>query len=202
MNQQYRLLSTGELEIPTRAGYRLVPGCSCKGIFEYRDRMAELETLPLSDAEKALSIETLYQSHERFRWLCDRILELNGVDPEWICLRDLAWLVFPHRDEEGKLHEPAIALLNAPPEARHPHKPKASDGPNDYISMLAALALTCSSIKEAQWVAENVKASTAMQLMDDIAWGRMSDEDKDDAKFKGWVRDKQQQAAANMGNWG
>ena len=96
----YKFLSTGELEIPTRAGFKLVGGCSCRGVFEFNDRLSELQSA-LAEAPKDSTIHDLYLENERFRFLCDRCLELNAIDPDWIRPHDLAWLLFGHLDADG-----------------------------------------------------------------------------------------------------
>ena len=197
----YKILSTGELEILTRIGFKVVPGCSCKGVFEFGDRMAELSELLQSIAEDK-PLEALYQEHQRFRYLCDRTLELNGINPDWVRPRDLGWLLFGHRDAAGKLHPSPLQALNAPPQPRHPRKPGDSDGPSDFISILAALAAQCGSIEEAERVAASVQARRVLGALDDIAWNRQSPEEKDDAKFKDWARQQQRKAGIDASGWG
>ena len=58
MTSSYKFLATGELEIPTRVGFKLVGGCSCRGVFELGDRLAELEALA-QEAEHSATIHGL-----------------------------------------------------------------------------------------------------------------------------------------------
>lgn len=181
----YRLISTGELEIPTRVGFRLIPGCSCRGVFEYRDRVAELSELTQT-LEEATSIQALYLEHDRFKFLCDRILVLNGIDPEWVRPSDLDWLLFAHYDDAGQIQPSPLQRINNPAEPRHPRKTQ-SKGHSDYISVLAAIASHCSSIEEAVRIAEKLPARLVLGTLEDLAWSGMTTKQKDDAEFDDWA---------------
>lgn len=198
----YRILSTGELEIATMGTWRLVAGCSCRGIFEYADRMGELSEL-VQEADATDTIESLYQHDRRFRFLCDRILTLNGLEPEQVRPRDLGWLLFGWVDEDGKPQRSPLAILNEPPEPRHPRKPSSSDGPSDYISLIAAIASQGGSLEEAIAVATSEPARLVLGALEDRAWGSMSPEEKDDTKFRAWARAEQAKVIGNidMGGW-
>lgn len=180
----YKFLATGELEIPTRVGFKLVGGCSCRGIFEFNDRMAELQAM-LLEARKDATVHDFYLEDKRFRYLCDRVLELNGIDPDWIHPRNLSWLIFGHRDNENKPRPSPLAVLNEPAKPRYPRKPKTKEGPNDFISMLAAIAShpDCSP-EEALRLAEDVPARLILGMLEERAWHSQSDEEKGDTQFK------------------
>lgn len=183
----YKFLSTGDLEIPVRGGWRIIPGCSCKGIFEFGDRMAELQELlqglPPDDDRP---IEALYQEHQRFAWLCDRVLQLNGIEPDWVRPSNLCWLVFGHQGEDGPVESPLL-VLNAAADQRYPRKPSAkTGGHNDFIALLAAIAAQPdTSAEEAFRVATSEPARVVLGMLEDRAWHSMSPEEKDDVKFKG-----------------
>lgn len=183
----YKFLSTGELEIPTRAGFKLIGGCSCRGVFEFNDRLAELQSA-LTEAPTDATIATihdLYLENERFRFLCDRCLELNAIDPDWIRPHDLGWLLFGHLDTDGNPQPSPLQKLNEPAKPRYPRRKQGSDGPNDFISMLAAIAShpDCSP-EEALRLADNAPARLILGMLEERAWHSQSDEDKDETKFK------------------
>jgi hypothetical protein len=181
---EFKILTDGTLEIYALGTWRLIPGCSCAGVFEYADRMAELAQI-IQDADASDTIESLYLYDKRFRWLCDRVLELNHCPVEWIRPADLGWLMFGWFDAEGHPQRSALALLNDPPAPRHPRKPSKGDGPADFISLLAALAsLPDTSLEEALKIATSIPARQALGVMDDRAWAMLSDEEKEDIKFK------------------
>lgn len=117
----YKILTTNELEIPTRVGVKLIGGCSCRGIFEFHDRMAELQSRA-EEADPNLTIEGLYLEDERFRFLCDRVLELNGICSGWIRPSDLAWLIFGHIDDSGVPQPSPLQRLNEPAKPRYPSR--------------------------------------------------------------------------------
>ncbi|HEY9877785.1 MAG TPA: hypothetical protein V6D29_04980 [Leptolyngbyaceae cyanobacterium] len=203
----YKFLSSGELEIPVRGGFQLIAGCSCKGIFEFSDRMAELGEL-LSDlsagenAEKPL--DAIYMEHSRFRYLCDRILTLNGIEPDWIRPKDLGWLLFGHHDAEGNLRPSPLQQLNAPVEPRHPRRPKPQEGPSDFISILAAIAMQPdTSAEEAFRIATSQPARDVLGMLQDRSWHSLSDEQKDDEKFGAWAAaEAQKMQQQPIGGWG
>lgn len=202
MEPSYRILSTGDLEIAAIGGWRLVSGCSCKGIFEYGDRMAELAER-MQEAEPTDTVESLYQDDRRVQYLCDRVLELNGLAPEHIRPRDLGWLLFGYVDESGQPQQSPLALLNTPPPPRHPRKPSPGSGPSDFVSMLAAIASQPdTSMEEAIRIATSEPARLVLATLEERAWGAMSPEDKDDAKFKAWAGGEQRAAGLDLGGWG
>lgn len=180
----YKFLTTGELEIPTRVGFRLIGGCSCRGVFEFNDRLTELQSA-LAEAPKNATIHDLYLENERFRFLCDRCLELNAIDPDWIRPHDLAWLLFGHLDADGNVQPSPLQKLNEPAKPRYPRRKQASDGPNDFVSMLAAIAShpDCSP-EEALRLADNAPARLILGMLEERAWHSQSAEDKDETKFK------------------
>ena len=202
---RYKILSTGELEIPTRVGFKLISGCSCRGIFEYNDRMAELQSR-LPEAAPNQTVEDVYLADDRFRYLCDQVLTLNGIDPDWIRPRDLGWLIFGHRDADGQPQQSPLAVINEPAKPRYPRKPKPDEGPNDFISMLAAIAShpDCSP-EEALRLAESAPARLMLGMLEERAWHSQTDEEKDETKFKSWAEVQRQKMNAQVmpqGAWG
>lgn len=199
----YKFLTTGDLEIPVRGGYRIIPGCSCKGIFEFGDRMAELQELlqELPEGDER-PIEALYQDHQRFRWLCDRTLELNGIDTDWVRPADLGWLLFGHQGDDGPVPSPLL-VLNQAAEPRWPRKPSTEKSHNDYISLIAAIAATGGSMEDAFNVATSEPARVVLGMLEERAWQSMSAEEKDDTRFKAWAGEQREKAAiAAPGAWG
>jgi hypothetical protein len=184
MDPEFKLLSDGTLEIYALGQWRMIPGCSCAGIFEYADRMAELHEI-VQEADSTDTLESLYLNHRRFKYLCDRVLELNGCKTEWVRPADLGWMLFGWFSEDGTPHKSALAILNDPPEPRHPRKSSSSDGPSDFISLLAAIAsMPDTSLEDALKVATSIPARQALGVMDDRAWSMLSDEEKSDVKFR------------------
>ena len=195
----YRILTNGDLEIATMGTWRIVAGCSCRGVFEYADRMAELSEL-VQEADATDTIEALYLNDRRFRWLCDRILTLNGLEPEHVRPRDLGWLLFGWMAEDGTPQPSPLALLNTPPEPRHPRQHTADDGPSDFVKILAAvMSLPDTSPEEAYRAATSLPMRELLGVLDERAWGAMPDEEKDKVKFRQQAdrfREKLRQGAA------
>jgi hypothetical protein len=182
----YKFLTTGDLEIPTRNGWRIVPGCSCRGIFEFADRMAELQEILASFPEDdPRTIEQVYQEHQRFAYLCNRALELNGIDPDWIRPRDLTWLLFGHVDEEGTVQPSPLMRLNEPAPARYPKRPTKEQGKGDFISLLAAIASQPdTSAEEAFRLATSEPARLVLGMLEDREWHSQTPEERDEVQFK------------------
>lgn len=203
MAADYRFLAhTGVLEVRTRAGYKQIAGCSCLGIFEYQDRLRELPELlaGLSDAEAALSIAELYQQHERFRHLCDRVLLLNGVELDWIKPSDLEWLLFGHYDDANNLQPSPLQRLNTPEPPRHPRK-ESPEKQSDRVTILAAIAAQCESLEEAYRVATSRPSKEVLAVLEESAWQGQSAEEQDDIKFKAWAAQQRKQTAESVGGW-
>jgi hypothetical protein len=180
----YRILTTGDLEIATMGTWRIIPGCSCRGLFEYQDRMAELGEL-VQAADPSESVEGLYAGDRRFRWLCDRVLELNGLSAELVRPRDLGWLLFGWLAEDGTPQQSPLAILNTPPEPRHPRQPSSDEGPSDFVRLLAAImSLPDTSPEEAYKAATSLPAREVLGALDERAWAAMPAEDKDKIQFR------------------
>jgi hypothetical protein len=161
--------------------------------------MAELGQL-VQEADSIDTVESLYLNDRRFRWLCDRVLTLNGLEPEHVRPRDLGWLLFGWMAEDGTPQQSPLALLNTPPEPRHPRQQTADDGPSDFVRMLAAvMSLPDTSPEEAYRAATSLPMRELLGVLDERAWGATPDEEKDKLRFKQQAdrfREKLQRGAA------
>jgi len=195
---EFKLLRDGSLEIFARGSWRIIPGCSCRGIFEFSERLAELTEI-ISQSSPDELIESLYRTHQRFRYLCDRILELNGCDPDWIRSEDLGWLLFGWVDDDSTAHVGAFIQLNELPEPRRPRKKTTlQEEPSDFVMLLAAIAsLPDTSLEEAYRIATSIPAREALGVIDEIAWAGISDEEKSNLKFRAQADKFRQQFGGN-----
>ncbi|MEL7503192.1 MAG: hypothetical protein AAFN18_12065 [Cyanobacteria bacterium J06554_6] len=192
----YRFLSSGELEFRGRGGrYFLTSGCSAAGWFEFADRVTEAAQL-CQDAPDGVTVEALYLQQGRFRHVCDRILELNSIDPDWVTPHMLAWLLFG-REENGQIIPAPLQTLNQLPEPRYP-KPKGNkkdQRPFDRVALLSALASHCGGdLGKALEVAQSGSARELLAVMDQIAWQSKTPEQRHKAKLRAWA-DKEREKA-------
>jgi hypothetical protein len=93
------------LEFADRHGiFRTVRGCSLLGLEEFQARLEVLSGI-LEKVDGETTIACLYKRDKAFRHHCDRCLELNGVELDWLdakCLI-LESLLFWHEGEAGLL---------------------------------------------------------------------------------------------------
>lgn len=61
------------------------PGLSLDGKTEFDRRLMEMtQVLTELPDRQSVSTEEVYRQHPRFRWLVNRCLRLNGIDPLWV----------------------------------------------------------------------------------------------------------------------
>lgn len=113
-------------------------GCSLIGKFEFVDRLSEL-AIALDNCPEYLTPEGLYWSNSRFRYVCDRCLELNGIKAEWV-----NWAIM-----EALLLKPdgVLVQINTPKAATSPLKVQGK--PQTLEEVLAILAEAEGSIQGA-----------------------------------------------------
>lgn len=75
-------------------------GCSTIGIFEFNERLAEIQTV-LDAALETDTWQEIYLQNPRFQHLVKRCLKLNGVKPKWVTLDQLETLLFRRQTSQG-----------------------------------------------------------------------------------------------------
>jgi hypothetical protein len=91
---------------------RTIYGCSTTGIFEFHDRLSQIETL-LANAPDTQTWQELYLSDAYFAHCIRSALILNGIDPDWVSLDQVHRLLFPHETAQG-WEEGILIAINAP----------------------------------------------------------------------------------------
>jgi hypothetical protein len=91
---------------------RTISGCSTNGIFEFHDRLNQIETL-LAAAPDTQTWQELYLLDAYFAHCIRSALILNGIDPDWITLDQVNKLLFPHEAGQG-WEEGLLIAINAP----------------------------------------------------------------------------------------
>lgn len=132
-------------------------GCSLEGLFEFQDRRLELFQI-CADSER--SLHELYATVGRVRFLINRCLMLNGIQPAWVSPRQIEELLFVRETPDG-LRLGALVELNLPPQPAQ----QSNDPPPTLDQTLAALAAQCSSISEALDLARNEPAKKILAVM-------------------------------------
>lgn len=179
----YRFLKSGGLEFQDRRGrYRLSYGCTAAGLFELQERQEELLEL-LGAAPESATIEELYHLHPRFRYVCDRVLELNGVEADWVSPRIARLLLFAAK-VDGQIVQAPLTVLNRPPERKYPATP-GGQPISDKAMFLAVLVSHCGGdIKAAYEVATSAPAREVLALLEERGWAALSDEEKGKARME------------------
>lgn len=137
-------LDIDQLDFQDRYGqWQQTRGCSLRGREQfnaYIKRLAEF----IESADTSLPVADLYNGNEIFRYVCDRCLELNNVDPDWLDGKGalLTSLLFAHDNGVGLL-----IRLNMLPESSRAKKGNG-DGAGVHDITASILAAT-NSLKEA-----------------------------------------------------
>lgn len=174
--------------------YRLFYGCSLVGVLEFEERIKQIHS-HLTDVSTEATIQELYCSSSRFRFLCDRCLELNGIKPEWVNFDMLTQLLFGTEQ-----HAPYLITLNQP---YKPKRPQPSAKASSKAELLAAIATHCGSIDEAYKLATTVPARELMAVLDakneltkPLEERKKADKDE---QFKSWAARRRAEMAKREG---
>ena len=153
-------------------------GCSLSGLIEFNERMTELRSV--LEPYNAESLQDVYLGNARVRWLCDRLLALNGIKPEWVSSLQLSELIF-----DGLLLEVNRLKQSSKSEAN-------TDGKALTTAQLIAQALivTDGNLEAAIAIVEHFPSQMAIDLIDAIVETRKSPEELEKDKFQEWKRDR------------
>lgn len=123
---------------------RTTYGCSLLGADEFRARLEAL-TQHLESADQQATIAKLYKQDKFFRHHCDRCLQLNGVDPDWLDAKGLILegLLFTYDNDAGLLIR--LNSTTADPAATAPMTPATTA---DVGATLLALSSDLSKVIE------------------------------------------------------
>ncbi|MGD1941874.1 MAG: hypothetical protein ACFB0G_11235 [Leptolyngbyaceae cyanobacterium] len=181
----YRFLRNGSLEFRDRRGrYRIVAGCVADGYVEFEERLEAIQAL-LKDMPDEYPIDELYLECEEYRYLCDRVIELSGIEADWVSFKMVGWLIFPTR-QGNELIEGPLVILNRPAERKYPPLPGGT--PIDsQARLLASLVGACGgNVHEAIALAKTIPATQFFSVSEEINWQRA------DTKTKGraWVNQR------------
>ncbi len=154
-----RWLELGVLaEFADRTGtIRQTGGCSLIGRFEFGQRLEQLQEL-LEGLEPEQVWADAYGEGGVFAHVIDRLLELNGLQVDWLTLDMVSALLFGRVDEDGNIQSGWLIELNQ-------GAGKASDKPATLAESIAGLS---ESLVEALELANELPA----HLLIDIANAR------------------------------
>jgi hypothetical protein len=135
------------LEFSDRFGQiRSTAGCSLKGKVEFDARIKLLgESLKKYQAE---TIGEVYLKDSEFAHHCDRALQLNGIDPDWLNEGILVNLLFIYKQSPGLLIQ-----LNKSPDKGDRQKPGQKEA--TYYDLLAGLYANTQDLEQAMRLAED-----------------------------------------------
>ncbi|MBE9102755.1 hypothetical protein [Vacuolonema iberomarrocanum] len=158
-------------------------GCSIAGAIEFEGRLRELAAA-LSSAGKATS-EELYRTDKQIRWLIDRCLQLNGIDPSWVSWTQLEQLLFGDSTRSALLTQ-----INASKKT----KAQSEAQTQTLAEIVALLAGPNGNIPEAINLATTLPAHFLSEVLAARAeWLKKGSED-DSADFEAWKAERLKQA--------
>lgn len=164
-------------------------GCSVAGLFEFQDRLAELDQA-IAEADGETPIVEMYLQRDRFRHACDRALILNGIQPEWVNPAMMVQMLFD-RVENGEIIPAYLRELNRPYQSKRPIKGKPLTG---KAGLIAAIAQHTGSIAEAYELAQTVPARELLAVMDERNEMNLKPEEREKLDFDDWAQQARSKA--------
>ena len=98
---------------------------------------------------------------------CDRLLELNGIDPEWVTPAMLGKLLFNHLDEQGQPKPGLLIALNYPNRVAEPNQ--QSEDINAVANAIATLTKVTEGLQEALDIANSEPWKPVSEVLNAIA---------------------------------
>ena len=164
--------SIDRLDFVDRLGkIRTTKGTSIRGGEEFRDRLQQLYQL-LEEADNRETIGGLYLKNEYFAHICDRCLELNGIDPDWVNEGMLVGLLFHYESNPG-----VLVRLNQPEKAAKPGQKSATTH-----DLVGCLWTHTQDLQKALDIAQNYPAKEVLGVLDAKSQLEQEALEKDDPK--------------------
>ncbi len=159
-------------------------GCSAAGQFDFDRRLAELKTY-LAELETDELAPVVYRRDRRFRWLVDRCLTLNGVDPHWVNWEMIEQLLF-FREVEGVPEPGWLITIN--------QIESGGDGEGVTLPELVALVgVVTGNLSEAITLTESLPTRALLDILSAYAEQLKTPEQKEAANFADWKERKLEQ---------
>lgn len=135
--------------------------CSLLDRAELKERIEMLRDRMTASPDQ--SIGEFYDSDPFFRAWVDRALELCGIDPAWVGLREMIALLFPHRNEANEIEQGWLIALNfAPPKGQT----KPGQKPQTVEEIIAIISTYCESLDEALRLAKEQPAGRVQGILE------------------------------------
>lgn len=155
-------------------------GCSLSGLIEFNERMTELRSV--LEPYHSEPLQDVYLGNARVRWLCDRLLSLNGIKPEWVSSLQLSELIF-----DG-------LLLQVNRLKQTGKQSETSDEPLTTAQLIAqALLVTDGDMEAAIAIVEHFPSQMAVDLIEAIVETRKTPEELEKDKFQKWKTQRMKQ---------
>ena len=174
-------------------------GCSIQGLFEFDERIAELSRR-LDEANEELTIIELYRRDRRFRFLCDRALLLNGIQPEWVTPAMLEQLLFAReeQEQEGGVSIRPGWLIELNTFRKQQPTEEGTTTLGTKAMLIAALAQQNNSLSEAFAIARSEPAKQVLEVLEAKAELSLTPEERQKKEQKNWAREQRKQAREAM----
>ncbi len=187
------MIEFGRIEFVDRHGVvRSIAGCSAAGIFEFEQRRQQVRAF-LEKQPESVAVDSLYRASAEFKYYADRMLELNGIDPDWVTVTMLCELLFGRVNKAGEAVEGFLVTLNRPTQSHQsPKDPKIKI--DSKAAAIALIATHCGSISEAYEIANIVPCNELWEIL--RLYGRYLKSPEDRAKedyeveFNDWAKSR------------
>lgn len=199
---EYQFRANGDLEFVDVTGrWRRVRGCSADpdlGVHVFEEDLNELDHITgmLVDAlPQDTTLEQLYLTNQRFKYLVDQCLEANHISPRWFSPRMLSWMLFD-RVEGGYQVRAALRVLNVIPEGKYSTgQGNRIEGVHEYMALIATYS--GGDIGKAHALAKVVAARDLMPELDALGYFSLDSKSKHERDVALWA---QRQRASRNGH--
>jgi hypothetical protein len=124
----------------------------------------------------------LYEWDKRFKFLCDRTLELNGIDPDWLTPGMIQAMLFT-REEKGEIRSGWLLEINRPVQGKGRGKDKDKN-PATLAHALAAIATQTEDLRKALDLADTIPAKDLQAVLSELAELRQAQAEPEKAQRK------------------
>ena len=143
---------------------RSTNGCTPKGKIEFDARIEKIGQIikEVQESTPTKPVGEIYLENQEFQHHCDRALELNGIDPEWLTMAHITALLLVYKQGVGMLVQ--LNTVNNPGVGDSP-----SVGGNIYHQLLGGLYSFTQSATEAFKLAEEKPLSEVAGMIKAVA---------------------------------
>jgi len=194
---EYQFRGGGDLEFVDVTGrWRRVRGCSGdpeNGVHEFEENLNELDHLVslMSEAMTGdVTLEQLYLTNERFRYLVNECIQMNQIKLRWFSPRMIGWMLFDRIEKRFQVRA-ALRVLNHIGAGRY----GAGGGIQlqDKADWMAMIATYCQGdLSKGHQLARAVGARDLMAELDALGYFSLDAKARHQRNVERWAREERE----------